>query len=59
LRREAGNIAWVWRSLDFDRHADVEPADRGHHDTISEENYRDGRSGEVMWWVVIEDQSPP
>jgi hypothetical protein len=30
-----------------DQHADVEPAERGQHDNNSEEDYRDGRSGEV------------
>jgi hypothetical protein len=42
-----GSIAIVWRSLNLDQHADVEPAESGHHGTSSEEDCRDGRSGEV------------
>jgi hypothetical protein len=42
-----GSNASVWRSLDEAQHADVEPAERGQHDTKSDEERRDGRSGEV------------
>jgi hypothetical protein len=38
---------------------DVEPAERGQHDTNNEEYYRDGRSGEVWRRGVLEDQPPP
>jgi hypothetical protein len=41
------SIARVWLSLDVDHLANVEPAERGHHDTMSDEDYRDRRSGEV------------
>jgi hypothetical protein len=37
----------VWRSLDVDHHVEVEPAERGKHDTNNEEVCRDGKSGEV------------
>jgi hypothetical protein len=43
---EPGNNARVWRSLDVDKHAYVEPADRGQHDTNGEEDCRDGKSNE-------------
>jgi protein tyrosine/serine phosphatase len=42
-----GSSAKVWRSLYVDEHAGVEPAERGQHDINTEEDYRDGRSGEV------------
>jgi hypothetical protein len=42
-----GSNARVWRSLDVDRLVDVEPAERGQHDTNNEEDCRDWRSGEV------------
>jgi hypothetical protein len=41
-----GSINRVWRSLDVDQLAHVEPARRGQHDTNNEKDYRDGRSGE-------------
>jgi hypothetical protein len=47
------SIARVWRSLD------VETTERGQHDTGSEEDCRDGRSGEVRQRGVPEDQPPP
>jgi hypothetical protein len=36
--------AKVWRSLDVDRHANVEPAARWQHDINDEEYCRDGRA---------------
>jgi hypothetical protein len=42
-----GSGVRVWRSLDVDQHDDVEPAERGRHDTINEEDCRDKRSGDV------------
>jgi hypothetical protein len=59
LQLAAESIARVWHSLDVDQRADVEPAERGRHDTISEDDYRDGRSGEVWRRGVPEDQPPP
>jgi hypothetical protein len=41
------SIARVWRSLDVDQHADVEPAIRGQRDNNNEHDCRDGRSGKV------------
>ena len=46
--RKPGNNVRVWRSLDIDHHADVDPAERGQHDTKSEEDCRNGRSGGVF-----------
>jgi hypothetical protein len=37
----------VWLSLDVDQHVDVEQAERGQRYTITEEDLRNGRSGEV------------
>jgi hypothetical protein len=54
-----GSNARVWRSLDVDRHDDVEAAKRGQHDTGSEEDCRNGRSGKVWRRGVREDQPPP
>jgi hypothetical protein len=54
-----GSNARVWRSLDVDQPLDVEPPERGRHDTINEEDYRDGRSGEVWRRGAPEDQPPP
>jgi hypothetical protein len=54
-----GSNARVWRSLDVHQHPDAEPAERGQHDTTSEEDCRDGRSGEVWQRGVREDQPPP
>jgi hypothetical protein len=45
--------------LDVDRLADVEPAERGQHDTSNEEDCSDGRSGEVWRRGAIEDKPPP
>jgi hypothetical protein len=56
--REA-TLASVWRSLNVDQPADVEPAERGHHDNNSEEDCRDGRTGEVWRRGVPQDQPPP
>jgi hypothetical protein len=42
-----GSNARVWRSLNVDQPADVEPAERGQHDNNIEEDYRDGKRGEV------------
>jgi hypothetical protein len=42
-----GSNAKVWRSLDVDRQADIEPAERRQHDTSSDEDIRDGGSDEV------------
>jgi hypothetical protein len=50
--------ARVWRSLDVDEHVDVEPAERGQHDTRSEEDCSDGRSGEV-WPRGAPQYQPP
>jgi hypothetical protein len=47
-----GSSARVWRSLDVDQLADVEPVERGQRDTTNEEECRDGRSGP-------HDQPPP
>jgi hypothetical protein len=44
---ELGSNARVRRSLDVDWHVHVEPTERGPHDNSNEEDYRDGRSGEV------------
>jgi hypothetical protein len=33
-----GSNARVWRSLDVDQLVDVEPAERGHHDTSTKED---------------------
>jgi hypothetical protein len=54
-----GSGARVWRSLDVDQLANVEPAERRPHDMNSEEDCRDGRSGEVRRMGVHEDQPPP
>jgi hypothetical protein len=35
----------LWRSFDVNKLDNAEPAERGQHDTNSEEDYRDGRSG--------------
>jgi hypothetical protein len=43
-----GSGTRVWHPLDVDQHATVEPAERGKHDTSSEEDCRDGRSGEGL-----------
>jgi hypothetical protein len=43
----SGSNTRVWRSLDIDKHDDVKPAERGHHDNNNEKDRRDGRSGEV------------
>jgi hypothetical protein len=51
-----GSNARVWRSLDVDHVVNAEPAERGYHNNSSEEDYRDGRSGEVSWRCVPEDQ---
>jgi hypothetical protein len=53
-----GRNARVRLSLDVDPHAEVEPAKRGQHDTGNEE-YRDGRSGEIWRRDVPQDQPPP
>jgi hypothetical protein len=53
-----GSIARVWRSLDVNYLVDVDPAEMGPHDTSNEEDYRDGRSGEVWRRRVREDQPP-
>jgi hypothetical protein len=45
--RKPGSRARVWRSLAVDNRADIEPAERGQYDNVSEEYCRDGRSGEV------------
>jgi hypothetical protein len=42
-----GSNAKVRRSLDVDQPVDVDPAEREQHNTNSEEDCRDGRSGEV------------
>jgi hypothetical protein len=39
-----GSSTRTWRSLEVDQHVDVEPAERGQHNTIHEEDFRDGRS---------------
>jgi hypothetical protein len=49
----------VWRSLDDDQHVDVVPAERGQHDNNSDEDCRDGRSGEVWRREDSQDQPPP
>jgi hypothetical protein len=41
------STAIVWRSLDVDEHDDVEAIESGQYDTYSEEDCRDGRSGDV------------
>jgi hypothetical protein len=45
--------------LDVDQHANVEPAERGQHDTNSDEDHRDVKSGEVCRRGVLDDQPPP
>jgi hypothetical protein len=57
-QRWVWRIARVWRSLDVDQRADVEPAERGQHDNNDEENYRVGRSGEVLRRGDLQDQPP-
>jgi hypothetical protein len=52
-----GSNARVWRSLDVGQHVDVEPAERGKHNT--EEDCRDGRSGEVWRRGDPQDKPPP
>jgi hypothetical protein len=47
------------RSLNVDDHVDVEPAERGHHDNIIEEDCRVRRSGEVLRRGDPQDQPPP
>jgi hypothetical protein len=59
LELTAESNARIWRSLEVDQHADVEPAERGHHDTNNEEDCRDGRSGEVWRRGVPADHPPP
>jgi hypothetical protein len=54
-----GSIARVWRTIDVDQSHDVEPVDRGQHDTTNEEDRHDGRSNEVCRRVVHEGQPPP
>jgi hypothetical protein len=54
-----GSNARIWRSLDVDRHDDVEPAERGQHDNNYRGDCRDGRSGEVLRRGINEDQPPP
>jgi hypothetical protein len=49
------NATRVWRSFDVDHHVDVEPAERGQHDTSGEEVCRDGRSGEVWGRGDLQD----
>jgi hypothetical protein len=51
-------MARVWCSLDVDQYVDVEPAERGQHDNNNEEDYRDGKSGEVWRRGAHEDQPP-
>jgi hypothetical protein len=54
-----GSSARVQRSLDVDQPSYVEPAEKGQHDNNTEEDCRVGRSGEVWWRGVLEDQPPP
>jgi hypothetical protein len=54
-----GSTARVWRSLDVDEPADVQPAEREHHDIISEENCRDERRGEDKRRGDPQNQPPP
>jgi hypothetical protein len=53
-----GSNAWVWRSLDVGQHVDVEPAERGQHDTSNEKDYSDVRSGEIWRRGDPQDQPP-
>jgi hypothetical protein len=53
-----GSGARVWRSLDVDKLANVEPAERGQHDMNNEKDCRHGWSGEVMRRGVREDHPP-
>jgi hypothetical protein len=52
---KSGSCARVCYSLHVDHPTDVEPAERGQHDTNREEDRRDGRSGEVWRRGVPED----
>jgi hypothetical protein len=45
---KSGSNARVRRSLDVDQHVDVDPAERGQHDSNSEEDCRVWRSGEIL-----------
>jgi hypothetical protein len=57
-----GGNARVWRSLNIDNHVDVEPSERGQHDTNNEEDCRDEKRGEILkiirsqksWYVGFE-----
>jgi hypothetical protein len=42
-----GSNAREGRPVHVDRHVDIEPAERGKHDTSNHEDRRDGRSGDV------------
>jgi hypothetical protein len=57
--RKPGSKCRLWRSLDVDNYAEVEPAERWKHENNSEEDYRDGRSGNVRRRGVLKDQPPP
>jgi hypothetical protein len=56
---KSGGNAREWCSLDVDHDVDVDPAERGQHDTSSEEDCRDGRSGEAWRQGDPQDLPPP